>query len=234
MTEPGSVGEGGASGAGADAGATGGEGGGAGGSQAGGGEGTTPELKHSDADLDKYKGFARIEGRQTTINDLLAKAEGAQSIDDLVVAWQEKRTIEEATKGETEREKEAREAAEKRASTLESTLKQERIDARLEAAMRDAGVPSDRIEDSLVIARGSEGYKALEVGEDRKVQGLDDLVKSTLEPRSWLTAGGQQTYNAPDATPQTPQNLDFANMSDEEIQKLADRVARGETIPTVK
>lgn len=177
---------------------------------------------------DEYErafGPTRQEGR-----DALLKKLGFEKPTELENFVNEYREVQDAAKGETEREKEAREAAEKARDAANQTLNQERINFRLESALRDAGVPSERIADALALA----SREGLEFNDKGELPGLAAAVTATLEPRPWLKAGQQQTYTAPDATPPTPQGLDLANMTDEEIQKLADRVTRGETIPIIQ
>lgn len=165
--------------------------GGVGDNQAGAAGDVTSEAKYSDADLNKYKGTARKEGRQALANDLLSRAQGAQSVDDLVTAWEEKRTIEEATKGETEREREARIAVEQERDEYRALADTRLVDSELRLAFLNAGVPPDRVADAVaLVARSS-----ISVDGD-SVAGLEDAVKATLEPRSWLTET-QQEVQAP-------------------------------------
>lgn len=178
---------------------------GAGDSQAGGAGDATSEAKHSDADLNKYKGTARKEGRQALANDLLSRAQGAESIDDLIAAWEEKRTIEEATKGETEREREARLVAEQERDKYRSLADTRLVDSELRLALLNAGVPSDRV----VAASKLVGREDIKV-DNGTVQGLEDAVQATVDSMPWLMADGgatQQTYRAAD-TSRAPANTD--------------------------
>lgn len=167
--------------------------------QAGGAGDATPEAKYSDADLNKYKGTARKDGRQAAFNELLSKAEGAQSIDDLIAAWEEKRTIEEATKGETEREREARLTAEQERDKYRSLADTRLVDSELRLELLNAGVPSDRVKAAAKLV-DRDGIKV----DNGAVTGLEDAVSTAVDSMPWLMADGgaaQQTYRAADTSP---------------------------------
>lgn len=163
-----------------------GEGGGEGSGE--GSEGAAPELKHSDADVDKYKGDARREARQAAINELLGKAEGAASIDDLVAAWEEKRTVEEATKSDLAKLEEERDKYKTQAEAAAALANDRLVGAELRTALAAAGVPSDRLADALALVDKS----SLEVDDKGTVTGLEGAVKGLLEPRPWLKEEVQQ------------------------------------------
>lgn len=171
-------------------------------SQANSGE-ATPTAKYTDADLDKYKGAARKDGRQAAINELLTKAGGAQSVEDLVAAWEEKQSIEEATRTETEREKQARLTAEQDRDKFRSLADARLIDSELRLALLNAGVPSDRVKAAAKLVERND----IQVDGDN-VQGLEDAVKATVESMPWLLGAEtqqEQTFTAPEV-PAPPNN----------------------------
>lgn len=188
-----------------------------------------PDYKYTDADLDKFKGSARKDGRQAAINDLLSKAQGASSIDDLVAAWEEKRTVEEAVKTEAERLQEELNKAQARAQEAEALANTRLMDAELRTQLMAAGVPADRVVAAMRLVE--RGEIAVDNG---TVSGVEEAVSGTLERMPWLLPAEapepepeRRTRKAPDAAPKEAPSVDLENMTDEQITQLADRVISG-------
>ena len=194
----------------------------------------TPAAKYTDRDVDKFKGDARGEGREAAINDLLKKT-GADSIDDVLVAYTEYQGIQEAVTTEADREKERADklqtklqAAEQRAEKAETLAQDRLVDAEMRSAMLEAGVPPDRVNSALRLA----GRDAVKVGEDGTVEGISEAVEALKGSDSYLFEAPKPTARrtAPDVNTPAPEAMDVSAMSGEEFAKLQEKVMRGETV----
>ena len=141
-----------------------------------------PEAKYTDKDVDRLKGSARREGKQTAINELLGELE-VESVEDIKALVEAYKTIEEETQTEADR-------AKKDAETFKAErdkLKEERdealkladqrlIQSELKASLIGEGARKDRLAKLLKEADLSE----VEVGEDG-VKNLEPVIKALKE-----------------------------------------------------
>lgn len=165
---------------------------------------STPTAKYTDADLDKYKGAARKDGRQAAINELLGKVEGAGSVDDLVAAWQEKQQLETAAQSEAERIQQQLNKVQAERDQAMQLAQQRLVEAELRNQLIAAGVPagSVQLQDAMRVVDTT----SLEVGDDGTVGGVQEAIQGALEARPWLTADAQpqqQFFKAVDASDTT-------------------------------
>lgn len=117
-------------------------------------EPTTPAAnaaKYTDADLDKYKGTARKEGRSAAMNELLSEL-GAESLDSLKEGYSGWTEAQELAKSDLEKEKQAREAAEKTATDRDRSLDSLRKEYALRDKFRDEGLNPERLDLALRVA----------------------------------------------------------------------------------
>lgn len=186
-----------------------------------------PDFKYTDADLDKYKGTARQEGRQSGLNEQLARFEGAQSWADIEAAWLEKQELEQAAQSEQDRLQQERDAARAELKKTRELANRRLVDSKLERALIGAGIPAERLGDALRLVDRS----GIQV-ENEQVSGVDELATQLVESKPWLLPTQEQQRSvAPDATPQTPPKLDVSAMSEEEFQKFTQDVINGRQIP---
>lgn len=159
-----------------------------------------PAPKYTDQDLDKYKGSARKEGRQAAVNELLTQA-GAESVNDLVAAWQEKQQLEQAAQTEAERLQQQINAITQERDQANQLAQQRLVEAELRNQLIAAGVPagSVQLQDAMRVVDTA----SLEVGDDGAVQGAQEAVQGALEARPWLTGAQQQQVHAAVDTTQT-------------------------------
>jgi hypothetical protein len=167
--------------------------------------------KYTDTDLDKYKGSARKEGRQAAINELLGKAEGAQSVDDLIAAYQERKALEEASQTEAQRIQAELDKVQAERDQMRTLAEQRLVDSELREQLIAAGVPAGSVQ--LKDAMNVLDRSGIELGENGAVSGAEEVVTAALEQRPWLT--GDTTppvHHAVDTTqttqggPVTPDN----------------------------
>jgi hypothetical protein len=159
-----------------------------------------PEGYVPQASVTKIAANEKREGKKARDSELLQQT-GYESVEDMLKAATEYRNFQEQQKTEAdkaaekaERAEAARQAAEERYTTTLQTYA-------LRDALRDRGVPSDRLDDALALAKRGK----LEVDEDGNITGVGDVVEELLEPRPWLLEAQQETRPArlsPEATRQ--------------------------------
>lgn len=148
-------------------------------------------------DLDKHAGTARGEGRDSGLSEFLKEFEGVDSPAALKAAYQEYRTIQEATETETEREKKAREKAEterdQEREGKEAALKladERAIKADLKVALIDAGARKDKLSKLLREA----DLSSVEIEND-EVKGVESVLeKLKADEADWF---GTETTRVP-------------------------------------
>lgn len=151
----------------------------------------------NDAEIRRIAAKEKRSGKQAG----MAEALEALGFEDLESATQwvgEYRTIEQEMETEADREKARAERLEQERNTLrERYLNTERRYA-LRDAFRDAGVPSDRLDDALALAKLDEITVDQKTGE---ISGVSEVADSTLENRQWLLSGddgeARQRVSAP-------------------------------------
>jgi hypothetical protein len=119
------------------------------------------------------------QGRRAAIAELLEKT-GAESLDEVLSAYEEYEAIQEAVSTEADRANARAERLLRQAKATEKSVKE----WALRYALRERNFPSDRLDDAIALADTG----ALSVDGDGNVSGVADVVKDLLEPRPWLTA----------------------------------------------
>jgi hypothetical protein len=145
---------------------------------------STPEPRYTDKDVDKLKGSARKEGRnsgRTEREQEILEATGAGSVDDVLEAYNAWKVIEEESAGEAEKERNTRTKVEKERDTLKEELDsayafiaEMKQESALRAGLSEAGVRPERLKVALRIA----DQDSLEVNDDGEVTGIQEVVKA--------------------------------------------------------
>lgn len=143
-------------------------------------------------DVNKIAGNRAKEARQAAINDLLEKT-GAESIDDVLSAYEEYQGIQEAVTTEADRANQRAEKLEARAKTAEERYTNTLREFALRDSLRDSGINPERLKGALRLADMS----SLEVDSEGNVSGLEEVVEAVrTESPEWF--GEQKTrVNAP-------------------------------------
>ena len=190
-----------------------------------------PEPKHTDDDVNKYKGTAREEGRTSALNKLL-KDTGAESVDALLEGYSSWTEAQEEARTDLERAEQARQQAEQRDQEKDQALASLRKEYALRDALRGAEINPERLNLALKVA----DTDSLEISEDKVTADSLETVVGTLTESSpeWFGnagANGGQDIGRPSG-PASGQKaaLDFTNMSQAEFDQLQARVRAGEVV----
>lgn len=136
------------------------------------------EKKHTDDDVNKFKGDARKEERTK-----LLKLLGVETKEEAEKLVSEYRTIQEATKDDFTKLEEERDKEKVRADKAEAEKRTILINSELKGALRDAGINAQRLGLALVVADTS----AVEINEGA-VQGLEGVVEAIKkESPEWFS-----------------------------------------------
>lgn len=146
-------------------------------------QGQEQERTFTQADLNKIAANEKRDGISSVLSRL--GVETLEEAEQIVTTYNEAQAEAESDLEKLERENTTLKEREKAALKLADDRL---IGAELRTALMGAGVPSDRLNDALALTDRS----MLSVEQDGSVTGLDDAVKATLEPRSWLTEAQQQ------------------------------------------
>lgn len=133
------------------------------------------EAKFTQADLDKFAGEARSQARSITEKELLAKL-GVSDVDAALSAIEAHRAHEDSQKTELQRVTDERDRAVAEAQKAQATALKTLAVARLESALRDAGVRAERIPAALRLA----DLDALKV-EGTEVAGVPEAVEAVKQ-----------------------------------------------------
>lgn len=134
------------------------------------------ERTFTQADLKKIAANEKREGKNSAISELLERT-GAESIDDVLSAYEEYQGIQEAVTTEADRANERAERLEKRAKSAEERYTNTLREFALRDSLRDAGINPERLKGAMRLADTS----ALEVDKDGNVSGLDEVVEAVRE-----------------------------------------------------
>jgi hypothetical protein len=159
-------------------------------------------------DVNKIAGTRAKEAKQAALNDLLQKA-GAESVDQLLTAYNDYQAVQEATQTEADRERKSREKAEAKAAEAQSRYTNTLRQYAFRDALRDSGINPERIPGALRLA----DLDALEVDESGSVAGIEDAVAAVREASpEWFadTQEPRRTITSPQATREaTPQGNSY-------------------------
>lgn len=153
-------------------------------------EPTTPAAnaaKYTDADLDKYKGTARDEGRTSAINKLLEDL-GAESLDALKEGYSGWTEAQEEARTDLERAEQARQTAETQAQEYQQSMSKLQKEYALRDALRGADINPER----LNFAMDSAKLDKLEISEGKVIDdSLTAMVDSYKESSpEWFGSTG--------------------------------------------
>ena len=146
--------------------------------------------------VNKLVGSARTEARDAYVNDLLEKT-GAESIDDLLSAHTEYKSLQEKNQTEADKAEQKRVKAEERAQAAEQRYTSTLQTYAVRDALRDAQVNPERLNAAMRLA----DLSGLEIDKDGKID--PDAITAVVtavqeESPEWFGAQQRQVVNAPD------------------------------------
>jgi predicted N-acetyltransferase YhbS len=164
------------------------------------------ERTFTQADLNKIaaneKRSGAKSGREAAISELLQKV-GAESLDDVLNAYEEYQTVQQVTETEADKARKRAEKFEARAKDAESRYTNTLREYAVRDALRDEGINAARLPLALKVADMS----GLDMGENG-VEGVEDVVAALKEASpEWFA---KQRTNAPETTApgdRTPRGL---------------------------
>jgi hypothetical protein len=187
----------------------------------------TPDVRYTDKDVDKLKGSARKEGRnsgRTEREQEILEATGAESLDSVLEAYNAWKVLEEESAGETEKERKAREKVEKERDEVKTELEsayafiaEMKQEAALQKAFNDAGINPERLSAALRLV----DMDALEVDDDGKVTGAEDAVKSIQKSVPELFG-----YDKPAGSRPSPRPRDSGALTQEQEKEAREAAAQ--------
>lgn len=174
------------------------------------GAGVTPDTGADSAALqgaapadDATDDVGRIAAKEKRAGKRAGQSEVLEALgfDNLEAATQwvgEYRSIEQEMESEAERANKARERAEAERETYRTRYETTERRYALRDALRDAGVPGDRLNDALALANLEDISLDKKTGE---VSGVEEVVEALITPRPWLLETEQQAQRV--SAPQT-------------------------------
>jgi hypothetical protein len=164
-------------------------------------EGTqdTPETltwQEHQAELKRIGTREKKQGRTARDSELL-ETTGAESIDDILSAYQEYQGIQEAVTTEADRANERAERLEKRAKSAEERYTNTLREFALRDSLRDANINPERLKGAMRLADMS----ALQVDKDGNVSGLEEVIEAVKEEApEFFQSQDRLRVNAPQTT----------------------------------